>query len=829
MNRRLSSLFGYSPSTPTSSSHGFGRSRSTHGNQSSSNAMDSTWKHSDKDSDAGSVATDATERRKTTFGFKIDMIDDDIDYTMRNLYVDPEILEKNCQQSVSCSFIQEPYDAPYRMSKVADEEPDGSPARTVDDVRKDYFIPDFDPIKGYVDDVSTMDPDEYNSYFMEKILEVDEDKDIVLAKLGDMIEASYSDLVECMKNVNDIDLDLSRTLIRISEGRGSIKKGTDIMARESLQICQLHRKRTNISLLLDCIKSLKYVKDIFSAMQRNITTGDLGRAAEYLCIILKGTSHGEYRTFNALKNVESESKKVASIIYQKTDKALMRLCCRKFAKSEYENIVKAYLIMDDLHKSFGNSLNISTEGMVVSCMENLPLKVQNYHMDDIDNCLHTAIIEFIFAVQHKKQKTAQEVGALSPTNSADIMNLAEAPLYQLYQQVAPESVAQSIIRSCELFAASVHTYYQISNWHSQVTGDTLSDDTDLFYWQDEEIVILKAVNSHLMESRGALWNDILRGIIEMLSNVSITAAIPLEDYLAVIWAIQTTRRLGYEFCHLESNQLLACIDLKSKEYVQYVHAESFLIFQQLLDADPWENVPIRISEYGGITGILKSKLPTPRNENSLIRLILKYEESGLSAKHNHPQSEMTNYSLESDSKCDADGERLLKLFSDFGNPFHFMTEDDINAPSDNDTIDGQNRPSKSHLSDISSYLSGFLDDNGPDQAKLARGESKRSSIISDTFVVTQSVLNGLIKFTAKYMQMMYLIPHVPTVLWPKLCELYDYYLCIIFYSFLTTEEKNKFMAKPTKMGLPAMDQLKDFEVNRIYTAFIKENSYNCDA
>ena len=84
---------------------------------------------------------------------------------------------------------------------------------------------------------------------------------------------------------------------------------------------------------------------------------------------------------------------------------------------------------------------------------------------------------------------------------------------------------------------------------------------------------------------------------------------------------------------------------------------------------------------------------------------------------------------------------------------------------------------------------------------------------NDTFMVTQSVLNGLVKFTGKYLQMMHLIPKISSFVWPKICELYDFYLCFVFFAFLTTDEKNKFMAKPNKMNLPAIDQLRDFEVN----------------
>lgn len=784
----------------------FGLTKSPSGNAD----IDSSVHSSHTDISSFNYSSDITDRRRSSFAIGLglsEQSDEEIDTMMRNLYLPPEVLERNCLLSVKGLNDRESLSPGSKQSldKFGNRiDVSSSSDRNIDDIGQEYFTPDFDPIAGYVQQISDMDPDELNEFFMEKILEIDEDKDIVIADLSDMIEASYGDLMDCMRNVNDVDIDLTRAVIQIADSRGSLQRGSTILTKGALRIVALQKRRENMSILRDAANSLKYTKDIFKAMNLHVRTGDLGRAAEYLRLILKGISRNEYKEFKALTNVKVESLKTVSIIKQKTDKALQRLCCRKFASTEYSNIIRAFLILDDLYNS-GSIVQNETD--YVNCIESLPQKIQQYHMDDIDNCLHTALLELIYASQHKKQRVAAAVGSHAGANSAEMMEFAELPLYMLYQRITPDSVASSIMRSCELFAESVHTHFMISEWHhqAQLNGCPVDDESDLI-WTESDMMNLQNVLKKLLESRTLLWEDLLRGLVEMLGSVTLTAVVTLDDFLAVIWAIESMVTLGNEFCGSKSTQLLSLTESKSREYVQFIHLESFQVLQQMLDSDPWEHVPIKLSDYGGVLGILKSKAQVPRNEHSLFKAVLRAEEHSLPGLGKIGISFSNIQSLHVAEKLS-----ILESFQEHGNPFHFMTQYD----NEEDPSETSLRLQQS-ITEISTVLSKiFREDNSMDPStnkQLPSLGSRRNMQLNDTLVVTQSTLNGLSNITALYLQMMDLIPKSAFEIWLKFCEIFDYYICYIFNAFLPLEDRNRFMGKPSKMSLPAPDQAKDFEV-----------------
>jgi hypothetical protein len=94
----------------------------------------------------------------------------------------------------------------------------------------------------------------------------------------------------------------------------------------------------------------------------------------------------------------------------------------------------------------------------------------------------------------------------------------------------------------------------------------------------------------------------------MLQAINFSAAIPVDDYLALIWAINAIIALGKEFCDSDCRQLSNCINEKSKEYFLRLHNESFLVLRQMIENEPWRNIPVKLGEMGGIIGVIKKNI-----------------------------------------------------------------------------------------------------------------------------------------------------------------------------------------------------------------------------
>jgi hypothetical protein len=100
----------------------------------------------------------------------------------------------------------------------------------------------------------------------------------------------------------------------------------------------------------------------------------------------------------------------------------------------------------------------------------------------------------------------------------------------------------------------------------------------------------------------------MQALIHMLQTINFSAAVPVDDYLALIWAINAVIALGKEFCDSDCRQLSHCINEKSKEYFLRLHNESYLVLRQMVENEPWKNIPVKLGEMGGIIGIIKKNV-----------------------------------------------------------------------------------------------------------------------------------------------------------------------------------------------------------------------------
>ena len=101
-------------------------------------------------------------------------------------------------------------------------------------------------------------------------------------------------------------------------------------------------------------------------------------------------------------------------------------------------------------------------------MEGLAQRVLRFLHEDIDACLHTSVVEFLYASQHKREKAARDMDmkrTFQPMALGDIMDLADAPLDQLYALITPDLAALCFVRLCEVLMDIVHTHYLITQWH----------------------------------------------------------------------------------------------------------------------------------------------------------------------------------------------------------------------------------------------------------------------------------------------------------------------------------------------------------------------------
>ena len=297
----------------------------------------------------------------------------DIDDQLRTLYLPADEIDRKCLESAASytnnvirKSITTQKDGVGNMNNMNEEMETSyakSPESVVEGLRAEYFTSDFDPIAPNLEEISTWEEEDMIEKFMTKIEEADTDKDVIIGHLTTMIDANYNDLVDCMRNVQSIDIDLCRAGIQIGHGRQRIRSACDIIHSGAIKVKALHSKRGKFSRMAETIRSLQALKGIHESMMANIKVGEVGKAANHAKSLLECLQSEAYGSYLALKSIGASTEKSVVTIRQKCDKALKRICSRKFSAADYENVMSAYVVLDHLSETMAVQMYDMTDKM----------------------------------------------------------------------------------------------------------------------------------------------------------------------------------------------------------------------------------------------------------------------------------------------------------------------------------------------------------------------------------------------------------------------------------------------------------------------------------
>ena len=116
----------------------------------------------------------------------------------------------------------------------------------------------------------------------------------------------------------------------------------------------------------------------------------------------------------------------------------------------------------------------------------------------------------------------------------------------------------------------------------------------------------------------------------------------------------------------------------------------------------------------------------------------------------------------------------------------------------------------------------FVEVMADDESTLASLPiSKRSQerlSAASAMVITQTTYNGLLRFTGNYMQLMHVLPpSCAAQIFTDLCQLFDFYLCVVYNAFVPLDERQRLSVVQSRMTAPPLQSQKDFEVRACVT------------
>lgn len=611
-------------------------------------------------------------------------------------------------------------------------------------------------------------------------------------------------------------------------------------------------------------------------MERRLQAGEVGEAAELALSVVDCLKGGRFEQFHALRQIGSSMQGSVVLIRQKTDRALRRLCGRRFSCAEYEGIIKSYLLLDHLSSTFdmpctsagaggGDHDDVFFPTDALGGLEGLAQRISRFQLADIDACLHGAAVDFILLAQQKRQQRS------------DPADLSEVPLHLLLRRLAGEQLAPCVTQACVALADITHTHFLITQWHSRPfdprnrdssflhTTEGVASASEEVLAAEEEVEVslrngsgngaskalqrkfaqlsrgagagaadllsiqqsllllgasssssgsvltrsrelveleseaLAAAQGQLLQSRAALWDELMRALVAMLRALSFSADVKIDDFVVMTQALQMLAALGKEFCGADSQMLTACIKEKTAEFFRNFHLDCFATLRGLLESEEWRALPVNCS----LLELLRASLTKDKDrdlDNSAVS-----DPNGRSLARNRSSSNSSSNAIQRQAEPPDKAESLLAYFCAHGNPVQALLG--LESDRSGQLISGASSPSptKPAPSALLDLLQAELDG-----AKAA--PNKRETAL----VVTHAALNGLAKFCMKYLNMLALVPAVSSEILDNLFQLFDFYLCSVFNGFVSADERSRFLASPIKTTAPAPDLSRDFEALQSY-------------
>jgi hypothetical protein len=349
-------------------------------------------------------------RVSTAFGASDSSIDD----AMSSIYGDPDALEERCRNSLNSLTNFEHSDESARRKSLAMTAAMASlgvkHSRTVDEtiaaLPEGLFTQDFDPVAMQLDRIKDFTDDELTETFMTTIEGTDISKDAVVSKLFVMIESNYDALMSCMRDVHAIDMDLARTNVQITNSIRKLRSADSLIVSGTLHITKLHSMKQRLLEAGSIAGEVLALKEMYRATQAAANEGRLGRAATTAHGLLTALQDEIYEQIHSVSHLGDSVQNLIPTIRFKTDKALFRLCCGQFSAAQYGDILRSYLMLDQMQETMGvQVIDASLVNQAGSpdafhtdtrpCTDGLAERVLRFLCLHINACIRAAVAEFL--------------------------------------------------------------------------------------------------------------------------------------------------------------------------------------------------------------------------------------------------------------------------------------------------------------------------------------------------------------------------------------------------------------------------------------------------
>ncbi|KAL3673298.1 hypothetical protein V7S43_001015 [Phytophthora oleae] len=511
-----------------------------------------------------------------------------------------------------------------------------------------YFTENFDPVAHMLENLPER-KNELNVFMRTEISAVDVAKDVILTKLQDDVRANYNSLIQGMKVVQEVDLDLVRAQIHVKNGRRLLATAKHDLILSSLEIVKTKRNRDRVCEIVTLGSQIVHFFDEEEKMNAALQEHRFITAVDICVGLRKGLAREKVQGLTILDEIRLRMQDFIPKLRAQFDQSLRKVA-GYFDPLEYKELLQAYITLADHSENLGFEFSSYTLNDVLS-------KIPEIIVRSIDD-MTTEFMRRVFeAVSPKKLKQGKNSFPIEDNNGNKNGESADATLTPSSQTV------ENVKRGYEHLTDLMHTYYLLVQWHRDpfnplnddvaylhrcgIDDDDDDDDDDSEDEEDERGYHhshsakhghgsgrLKGVESPthrprngtlghaasprslydqvlcntgmtLLRYRKIVWESIQKSVLEMIEKLDMTYGYKMEHIITLSLATTTFTEIGEEFTGAPSSKIRSVLRVKCEQYLHAFHDDNIELARMLLDTENWLRVTASTTDGDDNAGLLK--------------------------------------------------------------------------------------------------------------------------------------------------------------------------------------------------------------------------------
>jgi hypothetical protein len=139
---------------------------------------------------------------------------------------------------------------------------------------------------------------------------------------------------------------------QITNSRRRLQNAQYTLEQYSMKIISLHQRKQQLQAMKDALKKLADLKGMVERMESCAQQGAFSEAATCAMQVRDVVQTPAFNQFHVAQHLYRRVQQILPQLHERVDKSLYRVCSRRFTPAEYAEVVRSYLVLENLRQDF---------------------------------------------------------------------------------------------------------------------------------------------------------------------------------------------------------------------------------------------------------------------------------------------------------------------------------------------------------------------------------------------------------------------------------------------------------------------------------------------